>query len=152
MSDFTLYWLRLFSFGFLFLNHFNILFLFYFFLLFSFIFLLIFGRRGLCWHFSRLKELVKLFEHFLLALCYFKLVYIQSNRVGLAAALFQIILVNVGTASPPASIHHLLVVIHREPRRSYTPRSWPWILFLALTIAASFRRALLIEMHINDIH
>ena len=57
-------------------------------------------------------ELVKPLHHLFLAARDLKLLLIEPDSVSLAARPFKVILVIVGAAAPPASVHQLLVVVN----------------------------------------
>ena len=84
------------------------------------------------------KVVVELTKHLPLTFAYKELGDILSYSVGLAAALFQVVFVNVGAASSPATIHHDFVVGYSQFRRGNAPlagaKVWLWIVFAVAAI------------------
>ena len=82
------------------------------------------------------EEVVELAHDFSLALANLKVEHIHSNRIGLAAAFHEVVLIDVCTAAAPPAIHHRLIVYGGQLRSAEAPGRAAGVLLLALAVAA----------------
>jgi hypothetical protein len=61
---------------------------------------------------------------------------VQTDRVGLAARVLEIVLVIVGSAATPTAVHKFLVVHDTHAVRDDAPVGMPWVAFCTLAVIA----------------